>query len=132
MSYSQFVRLVLDHLLYFSCELEKARTFHVDVLGCSVENEEAWGFIFLRLPEGGHIGLMHPRNWGGWSEGDPLPEPVLCLRTDDLPEAIAELSRRGARLSEPDGEAGQARGCRLTDPGGRTIYIFEDPSEPLP
>ena len=126
------MRLVTDELLHFSTEPEKCRDFYVQVLGCRVISEEDWGFIFMELPDGARLGLMHPRNWSGWSPGQPLPAPVLCLKTDKLAAAIAQMKDRGARVSEPDAPEGGARGCRITDPDGRTIYLFEDPSEPLP
>ncbi|MCB1188779.1 VOC family protein [bacterium] len=124
------MKLRTDEFLFFSLNLPAARDYYINVLGCSLLGEEDWGFCLLSLPDGARIGLMHPRNWSGWREGESLPEPVLCLRTDDLDTALAQLRERGASCSEPDGQPGQARGCRLTDPDGRTIYLFEDPAEP--
>ena len=123
--------LSTDELLFFSLDLQESRDFYTGMFGCRVISEEDWGFIFLELPDGARIGLMHPRNWAGWQEGDPLPAPVLCLKTDDLDAAIARLTSRGLRPGEPDAAKGGARGCRLSDPAGHTIYLFEDPAQAM-
>lgn len=126
------MRYVTDHLLIFSGSPEQSRGFYTAALGARVLEELDWGFILLELPDGARIGLMHPRNWAGWEEGQPLPQPVLCLRTDDLQAALVELEAGGVEHGGMDGPAGQARGARLLAPDGRTIYLFEDPAEPLP
>ncbi|MCB1186642.1 VOC family protein [bacterium] len=125
------MKLVTDEFLFFSLDLSGSRDFYTKLLGYSVLADEDWGFSMLALPDGARIGLMHPRNWAGWQEGDALPEPVLCLRTDELDSAMAELKAGGATCGEADGERGKARGCRIADPNGRTLYLFEDPAEPV-
>ena len=125
------MKMITDEFLYFAADLASARQFYTEVLGCELEADEDWGFMFFRLPDGGHIGVMHPSNWSGWQEGDALPAPTLCLRVNSLAEAMSVLKQRGAGLGQPDGPPGVARGCRLSDPAGNTIYIFEDPSEQI-
>lgn len=131
MRYSDSMKMITDEFLYFSDDLPAARQFYTDVLGCELEADEDWGFMFFRLQDGGHIGVMHPRNWASWEEGQPLPPPVLCLRVDSLAEVMSVLKQRGASLGQPDGPPGVSRGCRLSDPAGNIIYLFEDPSEQI-
>jgi catechol 2,3-dioxygenase-like lactoylglutathione lyase family enzyme len=91
------------------------RRFYADLLGLPVVSDEEWGCVL----DAGRIQLfLHAR-------GADEPRPVeLTFEVDDPDAAVADLTSRGAPLSEPvvEREWGDRDGAVL-DPDGNLVYL---------
>ncbi len=110
-------------------DLERARTFYVDLLGF-VETERTSGALYLRgLEERGHHSLV-------LTKSDAACAGHLGFRVeseDDLDKLERLCIRQSLkhRWVHPDEEPGQGRALRLQDPGGLPLefYARMDPAE---
>lgn len=112
------------HGEYRVTDLERARTFYVDLLGF-VETERDDDAIYLRgLEESDHhsLALRRARSPGAGHLGFRVATP------DDLVRLERYLRAAGlpTRWVEPDEEAGQGRALRAQDPSGLPLEFFAE------
>ena len=111
----------LDHVYYWTSDMDRAVKFYEDVVGLKLLRREAGNWAEF---EAGPVRLaLH-----GAIEGRPL-EPggaTAVFSVPDLDAARAELEGRGAEFDEHVGEVqGFARFATFRDPDGNAVQLIE-------
>lgn len=129
----------IDHVVLRVVDLSKMRAFYCDVLGCTVEREQAEiGLLQLRagsslidlVPVDGKLGRMGGAAPG--HEGRNLDH--LCLQVDPFnrDDLVRHLEANGARLGEFGsryGAEGEGPSQYLFDPEGNMLELKGSPGE---
>jgi glyoxylase I family protein len=130
--------LALDHVVLRVGDLERARAFYCDVLGCRFEKwQEDFGLLQLRaggslidlVSLDGRIGRM-----GGAGPGrDGRNMDHFCLRIDPFDETAlrAHLAEHGVTAGEVVqryGAEGTGPSLYLSDPDGNTVELKGPPA----
>src|SRR5919109_1141472 len=102
----------IDHVYYWTRDVDRAVAFYEDVLGLSVTRRSGREWVELA---GGPIPLaIHASH-----EPDLPPSGTVVLRVDDLDRAKRALEQRGAVFDGHEAEVpGLARFATLHDPDG--------------
>ncbi len=111
--------LGLDHVYFWTRDMEAAVAFYRDVLGLALLRRD--GDAWAELDAGPTRLALHGR-----AEG-PVPEGgTVVFAVDDLDEAVWALEQRGVRFEERSGEVpGLARFAALRDPDGNRVQLIE-------
>jgi catechol 2,3-dioxygenase-like lactoylglutathione lyase family enzyme len=131
--------LALDHVVLRVSDLDRARAFYCDALGCRFEKwQEDFGLLQLRAGSSlidlvsldGRIGRMGGA--GPRSEGRNMDH--FCLRIDPFDEQAlrAHLAEHGVTAGEVVqryGAEGTGPSLYLSDPDGNTIELKGPPSQ---
>ncbi len=111
----------LDHVYYWTADMDRAVKFYEDVLGLPLTRREGsnWAMFDtgpVRLALHGALD-GHPVEAGG---------ATAVFRVEDLDAERAALEARGAEFEEDVGEVeGYARFATLRDPDGNRLQIIE-------
>ena len=112
----------LDHVYYWTRDMDRAVAFYGDVLGLRLLRREAdqWALF-----DAGPVQFaLH-----GVIEGHPPVAPggaTAVFRVDDLDGAVRSLQERGVEFHDHLGEvAGFARFRSFSDPDGNTVQLIE-------
>lgn len=108
----------LTHLFMRVLDLDRTRTFYVDMLGLDLLAEYPG---YLRVgDERFHVGIEE-----GVSEEIGAPGIELTIQVDDVDAAFARLRDQGVDVtSEPADMSWGARHAWLRDPDGYTLSIY--------
>jgi predicted enzyme related to lactoylglutathione lyase len=111
----------LDHVYYWTSDMDRAVTFYQDVLGLTLSFRE--GSRWAEFDVGPSRLAVH-----GLPEGRGI-EPgggTAVFRVQDLDAARVDLEARGAEFDEHVGEVeGFARFASFRDPDGNVLQIIE-------
>jgi len=111
----------LDHVYYWTQDLDRAVKFYRDVLGLELIRQEGSSWAEF---ETGTIRLaLH-----GAIEGRPMETggATAVFEVDDLDAARAALEEKGVELLDHMGEVeGYARFASFLDPDGNTVQVIE-------
>lgn len=109
--------------------LEKARKFYAEVLGLEVK-DHPMGILEIHL-QGGEPIMIYPK-----PDHSPATFTVLNFPTEDIENAVDELSRRGVHFEQYEGELktddkGIFRGdgpliAWFKDPAGNILSVLEE------
>jgi predicted enzyme related to lactoylglutathione lyase len=113
--------LGLDHVYYWTSDMERAVRFYRDVVGLALLRREGdrWALFDAAGPRFALHGLMegHAVSSGG---------ATAVFAVDDLDKARLVLEQRGVRFHERVGEvSGYARFASFSDPDGNTVQVIE-------
>lgn len=123
----------IDHVVLRVRDLERARAFYMDVLGCALERrQEEIGMIQLRaggqlidlVDLNGKIGLKGGAAPG--EEGRNMDHLCLTVADFDIDAAADHLRRHGVEPGETGerfGASGKAMSLYLTDPDGNGLEL---------
>lgn len=113
-------------------DIDGARSFYSDTLGLDVLDEDM-GTLRLRTNHGDSV-LIYPKG----SDHTPASFTVLNFLVEDVEAAVDELSNRGVRFEQYDGEIktdakGIHRGAGpviawFRDPDGNILSVIEEGS----
>lgn len=109
----------IDHVYYWTRELDVAVTFYRDVLGLTLLRREGDGWAEF---EAGPVRFaLHG------TDGDEVPPGgTVVLRVQDLDEARWALEQRGVAFDPHSGEIeNMARFATLRDPDGNPVTLIE-------
>lgn len=111
----------LDHVYYWTQDMDRAVKFYRDVLGLELLRREGSSWAEF---EAGTIRLgLH-----GALEGRPVEAggATAVFEVDDLDAARAALEEKGVELLDHMGEVeGYARFASFLDPDGNTVQVIE-------
>ena len=109
----------LDHVYYWTRDMDAAVAFYTDVLGLSLVRREGNGWAELEAPP---VRLaLH-----GTDDAELPRSGTVVFRVDDLEEARWSLEQRGASFESQVGEVeGFARFATFRDPDGNPLQIIE-------
>ena len=111
----------IDHVYYWTADMDHAAAFYADVLGLPLvrRSGDAWAEF-----DGGSIRLaLH-----GVHEGQPIPVggATAVFQVEDLDDAMRTLQGRGVTFDQHIGEVeGFARFASFLDPDGNTLQLIE-------
>jgi catechol 2,3-dioxygenase-like lactoylglutathione lyase family enzyme len=111
----------LDHVYYWTADMERAVRFYRDVLGLRLLRREgdSWALFDAAGPRFALHGLVegHAVSSGG---------ATAVFEVEDLDGARLALEGRGVRFHDRAGEvAGYARFASFSDPDGNTVQVIE-------
>lgn len=113
--------MILEGVVLYSRDLDRARTFYRDVLGLPILLEESHVLHF----DGGSVRVaVHHYPTEGTREA---PEGFLVFAVDNLDTAYADLRGRGAEFLGPPASRPYGRVAYLRDPEGHEIGLIEEP-----
>jgi predicted enzyme related to lactoylglutathione lyase len=116
-------KMILEGVVLYSKDLDRARTFYQDVLGLPVLLEERHVIHF----DAGSVRVaIHHYPTEGAREA---PEGFLVFAVEDLDAAYADLRGRGAEFLGPPASRPYGRVAYLHDPEGHEIGLIEEPRE---
>ena len=108
----------VDHIYYWTRDLDAAIAFSTDVVGLPVVRREGDGWV--ELDAGSIRFALHSADDGSQTSG------TVVFRVDDLEEVRWTLEERGATFDAYVGEvAGYARFATFRDPDGNAVQIIE-------
>jgi lactoylglutathione lyase len=109
----------LDHVYYWTHDLDRAVAFYTDVVGLTLRSRA--GGEWAELEAGPVRFALHG------TDEETLPSSgTVVLRVEDLESARRELERRGATFDEFVGDVeGFARFATFRDPDGNPVQIIE-------
>jgi catechol 2,3-dioxygenase-like lactoylglutathione lyase family enzyme len=108
----------VDHLYYWTRDMDRAVAFYTDVVGLALVRRE--GGEWAEFDAGPIRFALHGSDEGAAASG------TVVLRVDDLDEARWALEGRGAVFDAYVGEvAGYARFATFRDPDGNPVQIIE-------
>jgi predicted enzyme related to lactoylglutathione lyase len=111
--------LELDHLYYWTRDMDAAVAFYRDVVGLELMRRD--GDAWAQFEAGPVRFALH-----GTDEDVGGRSGTAVFRVDDLEAARWTLSERGARFEEHVGEVeGLARFATFRDPDGNPVQIIE-------
>ncbi|AWO00202.1 glyoxalase [Chitinophaga alhagiae] len=104
-------------------DIEQAKKFYAEILGLNVKegSEAAMPLLELQL-EGGHTVMLYPK-----PNHTPASYTVLNFPVDDIEKTVAEMTGRGVKFLQYDGEI-KTDDKGIMREGGPLIAWFEDPS----
>lgn len=115
----------LDHIYYWTRDMEAAVAFYRDVVGLTLLRRE--GDRWAEFDAGSLRFALHGR-------GADRPVPAggtAVFAVDDLDEARWALERKGVRFEDHVGETEDgARFAGFRDPDGNIVQIIERPENP--
>ena len=112
------VRFGFDCVFYYVADLETSVGFYTDVLGLRLSSRDEVarfyidGILFELVPSHGE------RKVGAGGNAR------LCLKVDDIDEAIAHLRRKGTLTTQPKNVA-NGRTASFEDPDGNEICLWQ-------
>ena len=111
----------LDHVYYWTADMERAVRFYRDVVGLRLLRREgdSWALFDSAGPRFAVHGLVegHAVSAGG---------ATAVFVVQDLDEARHTLEERGVRFHDHAGEVpGYARFASFSDPDGNTVQVIE-------
>jgi predicted enzyme related to lactoylglutathione lyase len=111
--------LGIDHVYYWTRDMDRAIAFYRDVLGLELTYRAGNGWAeFAAGPV--RLGLH------GTEESELPPGGTVVFRVDDLDEAAASLGRRGAVFDGQEAEVpGVGRFATFHDPDGNPVQLIE-------
>ncbi len=132
----------LDHIVLRVADMERARRFYVDVLGCRVEKRQhRIGLLQLRaglslidlVDIDGKLGRAGGAAPG--AEGRNMDH--FCVRVEPYDEAalLTHLEAHGVRVGEAGrryGAEGEGPSIYIFDPDGNTVELKGPPDRPVP
>ena len=111
-------RVIVDHIYYWTRDMDRAVGFYTDVVGLSLVRRE--GDEWAELDGGAVRVALH-----GTAEEPPASGTVV-FRVDDLDAARWTLEERGVVFDAFVGEVeGYARFATFRDPDGNPVQIIE-------
>jgi len=111
----------IEGIVWYSEDMDRARTFYRDVLGLSLLLDEGHVIHF----DAGTVRLAIHRCPPG--AGREAPEGFLVFGVDDVTAAYEELSKRGAVFLGAPAQRPYGRVAYLHDPEGHEIGLLEEP-----
>ena len=114
---------ILEGIVLYSKDLDRARAFYRDVIGLPLLLEEPHVIHF----DAGSVRLAIHRYPTGETRG--TPEGFVVFAVSDLDAAYAELVRRGAEFLGPPATRPYGRVAYLRDPEGHEIGLLQEPAE---
>lgn len=110
----------LDHVYYWTTDMERAVSFYRDVLGLRLARRD--GESWAVFDAGGRMFALH-----GAIEGRPVRPggATAVFSVDDLDAARAHLIDRGVEFGHEGDVQGYARFASFQDPDGNTVQIIE-------
>ena len=109
----------LDHLYYWTRDMNAAVAFYRDVVGLRLVRRD--GIVWAQFEAGPVRFALH-----GTDEASGAPSGTAVFRVEDLESARWTLEHRGARFEEQIGEVeGFARFATFHDPDGNPVQIIE-------
>ena len=114
----------LDHVYYWTADMERAVRFYRDLLGLRLVRQEGESWALFEA-DGSRFALH------GVVEGHPVAPggATAVFSVDDLDRARRELEERGASFHEGGEVPGYARFASLSDPDGNTVSLTERPEK---
>jgi catechol 2,3-dioxygenase-like lactoylglutathione lyase family enzyme len=114
----------LDHVYYWTTDLDRAVKFYQEVLGLRVAFRE--GSRWAELDAGSIRLALH-----GAVEGRPIETggAAAAFRVDDLDEARLALEARGVEFDHQGEVEGYGRFALFRDPDGNIVSLIERSSE---
>ena len=115
----------LSHACFVVADLERSLAFYRDRLGMPVAFE-------FRSPEGKLTGVyLHvgARTFVELFQGKPEPTPQnasykhICLEVDDIESTVAELTKRGVKVTDKKLGSYNSWQAWLTDPDGNRLEL---------
>jgi catechol 2,3-dioxygenase-like lactoylglutathione lyase family enzyme len=110
----------LDHVYYWTTDLDRAVKFYQDVLGLEV--------AFREGSSGAEVDPVPPRlSLHGAVEGRPIETggAAAAFRVDDLDEARLALEARGVEFDHQGEVEGYGRFALFRDPDGNIVSLVE-------
>jgi catechol 2,3-dioxygenase-like lactoylglutathione lyase family enzyme len=109
----------LDHVYYWTADMDAAVAFYGDVIGLRLVRRE--GSAWAEFDAGPIRFALH----GGAADGVPTGGTAV-FEVDDLDSARLRLRERGVAFDQEDGEVpGLARFASFRDPDGNVLQIIE-------
>jgi len=111
----------LDHVYYWTADMDRAVTFYTDVLGLELTRRD--GGNWAEFEAGPVRFALH-----GAVEGHPVTPggATATFAVEDLDAARRLLESKGVRFHEQVGEvAGYARFASFEDPDANTVQLIE-------
>ncbi len=110
----------LDHVYYWTADMDRSVAFYRDVLGLRLIRRE--GESWAMFDAGGRQFALH-----GAVEGRPVRPggAAAVFAVHDLDRAKARLAERGVELEHEGDVEGYARFASFLDPDGNTVQIIE-------
>ena len=109
----------LDHIYYWTADMEAAVAFYGDVVGLKLLRRE--GAAWAEFDAGPVRFALHAGH-----EDAVTPGGTAVLEVDDLDAARRRLGERGVVFDHDDGEVpGLARFASFRDPDGNVLQIIE-------
>jgi catechol 2,3-dioxygenase-like lactoylglutathione lyase family enzyme len=109
----------IDHVVLHVADLERARRFYIDLLGCTVAHESSWqSFLWCG---GQQIALFQTRNGEDIHAGSELNHMALRLQTGEYEEVKATLEAAGVQIH---GRRGDDRCIYFSDPDGHQLQVL--------
>jgi len=111
--------LAIDHVYYWTRDMDRAVTFYGDVLGLELTYRAGGGWAEFRA---GPVRLaLH-----GTEEADLPPGGTIVFRVDALDEATSALRQRGVVFDGHEAEVpGVGRFATFHDPDGNPVQLIE-------
>jgi catechol 2,3-dioxygenase-like lactoylglutathione lyase family enzyme len=115
----QAPHLGIDHVYYWTRDMDRAVAFYRDVLGLELTQRSGDGWAEFRA---GAVRLaLH-----GTEEADLPPGGTIVFRVDDLDEATSSLRQRGVVFDGHEAEVpGVGRFVTFHDPDGNPVQLIE-------
>src|SRR5690606_30540182 len=104
-------------------DAKKTGDFYRQTLGLEVEESDMEGmpFLTIKLATGGEV-IVYPK-----PGHEPATFTVLNFPVDDIDQAVDELTKRGVRFLQYEGDIKTDEKGIARDSGGPLIAWFEDP-----
>lgn len=113
------MKLHFDCVFYYVFDMERAIRFYRDILGLKLVSRDIVarfdidGVLFEVVPAR-HDGVQHHTG-----------NARLCLRVDNVEEALKELQAKGVRTGQAESKGTGKLGC-FWDPDGNEICLWEE------
>lgn len=110
--------LKFDCTFYYVSDLERAVAFYSDTVGFQLKSRD----VVARFDVDGVMFEVVPTHDKSLFEGGGNGR--FCLRVEDMTSALAELQRKGVRVSEPQPKPGGVL-ASFRDPDGNEIGLWQ-------
>jgi catechol 2,3-dioxygenase-like lactoylglutathione lyase family enzyme len=107
----------LDHVYYWTRDMDRAVAFYRDVVGLSLVRRD--GDQWAELDAGPVRFALHR------GDDQPPASGTVVFKVDELDEARWTLESRGAVFDSHVGEVGFARFATFRDPDGNPVQLIE-------